>query len=140
MSFRSISGLLVFVLCAIGVVPALVYAQSSKGGEQYAGKWSGTWDGAGAGTFVLVLEKGAAGAVTGKVEVGTDGGNYTAELKSLAFDGPKMTAKYEFPLDPSAEVIVAATFDGTAAKGTWSLRPKGQDAEAAGGAWTVAKQ
>lgn len=139
MSLRSISGLLVFALCAIGVVPALINAQSSKG-EQYAGKWSGTWDGAGAGTFVLVLEKGASGSVTGKVEVGTDGGNYTAELKSLAFDGPKMTAKYEFPLDPNAEVIVAATFDGSAAKGTWSLRPKGQDAEAAGGTWTVAKQ
>jgi hypothetical protein len=139
MSLRWKSGLLLFALCAIGVAPAHITAQSSTG-EQYAGTWSGTWDGAGAGTFVLTLDKGTAGAVNGKVDVGTDGGNYTAELKSLAFDGQKMTAKYDFPLDPAAEVIIAAAFDGSGAKGTWSLRPKGQDAEAAGGTWTVARK
>jgi hypothetical protein len=51
-----------------------------------------------------------------------------------------MSAKYDFPLDPSAEVVVTATFDGNNAKGTWSLRPKGQTDELAGGGIAVTKK
>ena len=82
------------------------------------------------------------GALTGKVAVTADGGggDYTAELRTLEFDGKKMAAKYDFPLDPSAEVVVAADFEERTAKGTWSLRPKGQAAELAGGKWTVTKK
>ena len=132
MRTRSLVGLIVIVVFA-----AIVRAQP---GGDFAGTWAGTWDGAGSGQFELVLEKSKEGAPAGRVAVTTDNGNYSAELKSIAFDGGKMTAKYEFPLDPSAEVAVAATFDGDAAKGTWSLRPKGQDAEIAGGTWTVKKK
>jgi hypothetical protein len=70
----------------------------------------------------------------------TDGGNYSADFKSVSFDGDKMTAKYDFPLDPSAEVVMTATFDKAAAKGTWSLRPKGQTDEIAGGGIAVTKK
>jgi hypothetical protein len=35
---------------------------------------------------------------------------------------------------------MTATFDGTTAKGTWSLRPKGQPDELAGGAITVTRK
>ena len=140
MSGRWVSCLIAFVFCAVSAIQVQGAGRQSSSGEQYVGTWSGTWDGAGAGTFVLTLDKSAAGAVTGKVEVGTDGGNYTAELKSLAFDGQKMTAKYDFPLDPAAEVLIAASFDGSTGNGTWSLRPKGQDTEAAGGTWTVTRK
>jgi hypothetical protein len=58
----------------------------------------------------------------------------------VKFEGPKMSAKYDFPLDPSAEVVVTATFDGNNAKGTWSLRPKGQTDELAGGGIAVTKK
>jgi hypothetical protein len=53
-----------------------------------------------------------------------------------------MSARYDFPLDPASgsEVVLAATFTGSTAKGTWSLRPKGQTTEAAGGTWTVTKK
>jgi hypothetical protein len=112
-------------------------AGQSSTGEKYAGTWAGAWDGAGSGQFELTLEKSKDGPITGKVAVTTDGGNYDADLKSIAFDGPKMTAKYDFPLDPSSEVAVAATFEDRSAKGTWSLHPKGQDTEIAGGTWTV---
>jgi hypothetical protein len=138
MNSRWVSWLIAFVFCSVCATQGA--GRQSSSGDQYAGTWSGTWDGAGAGTFVLTLDKSAAGAMAGKVEVGTDGGNYTAELKSLAFDGQKMTAKYDFPLDPAAEVLIAASFDGSTGKGTWSLRPKGQDTEAAGGTWTVARK
>ena len=69
-----------------------------------------------------------------------EGGNYSAELKSVAFEGPKMTATYDFPLDPSAEVIMTATFEGSAAKGTWSLRPKDKPDELASGGIAVTKK
>jgi hypothetical protein len=141
MYHRWVLSLVVFVLCAIRYAPAQIDASQSSNVEQYAGTWSGTWDGAGTGDFVLKLD-GTAGAVSGKVEVGTDGGNYTADLKSLAFDGSKMSARYDFPLDPGSgsEVVLAATFAGSTAKGTWSLRPKGQNAESAGGTWTVTRK
>jgi hypothetical protein len=108
--------------------------------DQYVGTYSGTWDGSGTGNFELTLAKGNDGGPTGKVAVTTDGGNYDAELKAVAFDGNKMTAKYDFPLDPSAEVALAATFDAGTARGTWSLRAKGQNDEIAGGTWTVSKK
>jgi hypothetical protein len=137
------SWLLVLVCCAVCTAPRSVAGQSSNA-ESYAGTWSGTWDSdsAGSGTFDLILEKGQNGAMTGKVAVTTDGGggDYTAELRTLEFDGKKMAAKYDFPLDPSAEIVVAADFEEHAAKGTWSLRPKGQASELAGGKWTVAKK
>ena len=125
------------VLIVIVVFAAIVRAQP---GGDFAGTWAGTWDGAGSGQFELVLEKNKEGAPAGRVAVTTDNGNYSAELKSIAFDGGKMTAKYDFPLDAGSEVIVAATFEGPSAKGTWSLRPKGQETEVAGGTWTVKKK
>ena len=113
-------------------------AQASTG-DEYAGKWAGTWDGSGSGEFELTLEKGK-DALAGKVAVTTEQGNYAADLKGLSFSGKSMSATYDFPLDPSAEVAIAATFDGGKAKGTWSLRPKGQATELAGGSWTVTKK
>ena len=87
----------------------------------------------------LVLEK-KDGALAGKVSANTDNGNYTADLKGISFDGAKMSAKYDFPLDPSAEVALTATFDGSNAKGTWSLRAKGQTDELAGGGLAISKK
>ena len=129
--------ILVFLFGIVGVVHG--GARQSSGGGEYAGTWSGTWDGAGEGKFDLTLASGS-GAMTGKVAVTTDNGNYDAALRAIVFTGKKMTAKYDFPLDPSSEIVMAASFDGRAAKGTWSLRPKGQDTEVAGGTWTVNKK
>jgi len=117
-----------------------IEARQASNAEQYAGMWTGTYDGSGTGQFELTLDKGKDGAMTGKVAVATDGGNYTADLKSVSFDGTKMSATYDFPLDPSAEVIMTATFDGRAAKGTWSLRAKGQTDEIAAGGLAITKK
>jgi hypothetical protein len=134
---RLTSLLLLLVTCWIGSA-ATGRAQGS--GDQYAGMWTGTYDGSGAGQFEMTLGKGAEGAITGKVNVNGDGANYSADLKSVVFDGPKMTAKYDFPPDPSAEIVMTTTFDGGKAKGTWSLRPKGQTDEIAGGTLDVTKK
>ena len=127
---------LMLAACGVG---AGVRAEQASSGDPYVGTWGGTYDGAGTGTMELILDK-KEGAITGKVSAATDGGNYTADLKGITFEGPKMSAKYDFPLDPSAEVVVTATFDGSTAKGTWSLRPKGQTDEIAGGGISVTKK
>ena len=131
--------LLLLAACWIGSAASIDARQASHG-EQYAGMWSGTYDGSGTGQFELTLDKGTDGAMTGKVAATTDGGNYTADLKSVSFEGTKMTAKYDFPLDPSAEVVMTATFDDGTAKGTWSLRAKGQPDEIASGGFAVTKK
>ena len=136
-----LSWLLVFVF--LGVCSgARGEVRQSTNGEQYAGTYSGTWDGSGSGNFELTLEKSKDGGVTGKVAVTTDGGNYTAPFKALSFEDNKMNAKYDFPLDPSAssEVVLMATVEGSIVKGTWSLRPKGQESEVAKGTWTVTRK
>ena len=134
---RRMAVTLALVICAVMWPRVDASAQSRE--NDFAGTWAGTWDGSGAGEFELTLET-KDGKPAGKVAVTTDGGNYTAELKAIAFDGNKMTAAYDFPLDPSAEVAVAATFAAATAKGTWSLHPKGQTTEIAGGTWTVTKK
>jgi hypothetical protein len=120
----------------IGGICALAQ-QAKDGGEPFVGTWTGTWAGAGSGGgFELTLEKNKDAAVTGRVSV-TGEPTYKAAFKSLAFDGKKMTAKYDFPPDDAAEVVLMATFDGNTAKGTWSLREKANDTEAFSGTWTV---
>jgi hypothetical protein len=127
------------VVCLLGAASHNNARQASNPG-QYAGTWAGTWDGSGSGEFEMTLDKRKDGGLTGRVAVMTDGGNYTADLKAVSFDGNRLTAKYDYPLDTSSEVAVAGTFEGRAAKGTWSLRTKGQDAEVVGGSWIVTKK
>ena len=129
---------LVLVACWIAVA-AQADARQASAAEKYVGTWAGTYDGAGTGTIELMLDK-KDGAIAGKVSAATDGGNYTADLKDVTFDGAKMSASYDFPLDPSAEVVLTATFDGSSAKGTWSLRAKGTTDEVAGGGIAIAKK
>lgn len=136
-----------FIIIAALVVVAVAAAAAQRGtegapsGEQYVGVWSGTWDGAGSGGgFELTLEKDKEkNTITGKVSV-TGEPTYKASLTALSFDGTKMSAKYDFTPDDRAEVILAATFDGNSAKGTWSLREKASGDEAASGSWTVTKK
>lgn len=115
-------------------------AQTASSGEQFVGTWTGSWAGAGSGGgFELTLEKSKDGIVTGRVSV-TGEPTYKAAFKSLSFDEKKMNAKYDFPPDDAAEVVLAATFDGNTAKGTWSLREKANDTEAFSGTWTVERK
>lgn len=114
--------------------------EKPSSGEAFVGTWTGTWEGAGAsGGFNLTLEKDTAGTLTGKVSV-TGEPTYTAAFKTLSFDGKKMTAKYDFPPDERGEVVLAASFEGGTATGTWTVREKGSDNEVLAGTWAVAKK
>ena len=79
------------------VATAPMAARQAPNAEQYVGMWSGTYDGAATGTLEMILDKGKEGALTGKVNVVSDGGNYSADFKSVTFEGPKVTAAYDFP-------------------------------------------
>ena len=130
--------LIAAVLC--GAVSLVAQQGGAAGPEQYAGVWTGSWDGAGAsGGFELTLEKPKDGPMTGKVSV-TGEPSYTATLKTVSFDGAKMTAKYDFTPDPAAEVVLTATFDGKNATGAWSLLEKASGNEVISGGWKVARK
>jgi hypothetical protein len=128
-------------LLILGAFPSAAQrGEGPPGGEQFVGTWSGGWEGAGSsGGFELTLEKGKDGALGGKVSV-TGEPTYSATFKSLAFDGKKMTAKYDFPPDPAAEVVLTATFEDTRAAGGWSLVEKASGGEVVSGSWSVSKK
>jgi hypothetical protein len=122
----------------LALLGAVAFAQSDI--SAFVGTWNGTWEGGGTGRFDLTIEKGSDGEPTGGVSVGTDQGDYTAKFKQLSFDGQNMKARYEFPLDSQADIVVAGTFNGGAAEGTWSMVPKDGDQSFVAGTWKVAKK
>ena len=132
---RSLIGIGLVVLGVVGVA-----AQGGGGAsDKFLGTWSGTWDGAGTGGFEITLSKDASGALAGKVSV-TGEPTYDATLKTVSLDGNKLSARYDFPPDPGGEVVLAATFEGAKAAGTWSLREKAGGTEIATGGWNVTKK
>ena len=134
---------LVGVLAAMAIVVSTAAQSPSdpkSSGDQYVGTWSGQWGGTGdGGGFELTIEKGPDNALAGRVSV-TGEPTYKATLKKLSFDGAKMTGAYDFTPDEQGEVILAATFEGNTAKGTWSLRTKANGAEVASGTWNVTRK
>jgi hypothetical protein len=123
------------------VFGAICSAGQSGGGasDRFLGTWTGTWDGAGTGGFEITLEKGQSGALAGKVSI-TGEPTYDATLKTVSFDGNKLSARYDFPPDPGGEVVLAGSFDEAKATGTWSLREKTNGTELAMGGWNVTKK
>jgi len=127
----------VLMLCL--AIPSI--AADAVEGEQFVGVWLGTWEGGGAGgKFDVTLERGADGKLSGSVAVIADAGNYNTKFASLSFAGNKMTAKYEYPPEPQAEIVLTATFNTGDANGTWGLQPKGSTEAFASGTWTVKKK
>ena len=140
MRHRCCVWLWVVILGAMCSAAAQRGAEGASSGEQFVGTWSGTWDAGGAGGgFELTIEKGKDGVVGGRVSV-TGEPTYKATLKALSFEGKKMSAKYDFPPDEGGEVLLEASFDGNAAKGTWSLREKANGNEVATGGWSVTRK
>jgi len=125
---------LTLLLCALLLAIALPRAQSD-----YVGLWVGTWEGAGGnGGFELTLEKGKENGLAGSVVV-TGEPAYKATLRTVAFEGKKMTAVYDFPVDDSIEIVLDATVEESTLKGAWTARQKG-GSEVASGTWTVTKK
>ena len=127
--------LVLIALCCTGSV----IAQSSAA-EKIVGTWAGTWEGAGgSGNLEVTVEKPQDGALTGMVSVLGEPA-YKANFKTVSLEGDKMTALYDYPPEPSVEVVLAATFQGQECTGTWSAREKGSGNEVAGGTWKATRK
>jgi len=104
------------------------------------GTWNGTWEGGGAGgRFDLTITQ-AGEKLGGKVDVGQDTGDYSADFTSAAMDGGKFKARYDYPPEPQAEIVLEGAFTGSDATGTWSMVQKGGTDSFAAGTWTVKKK
>ena len=130
-------------ICAVALILALGHAAAQQRDTEgtaadFLGTWTGTWEGGGSGGFELTLEKAEGGKIGGRVSV-TGEPTYKATLKTVAFNGKKMTATYDFPPDPNIGITLEATFDGKTATGTWAAR-QGGGSDVATGTWTVKRQ
>jgi len=136
---QAVAGVFVAMTLVLGVA-AQNAPDAKSAGDQYVGMWSGRWESSSSGGgFDLTIEKGQDNALAGRVSV-TGEPTYKATLKKLAFDGNKMAGAYDFTPDEQAEVILSLTFEGTTAKGTWSLRAKADGTEVANGTVNVSKK
>jgi len=105
-----------------------------------AGVWNGTWEGGGAGgRFDLTITH-AGDKLGGKVDVGQDTGDYTADFTTAAMEDGKFKARYDYPPEPQAEIVLEGTFNGADATGTWTMVQKGGTDSFAAGSWTVKKK
>jgi hypothetical protein len=132
-------------LCLSVMLLGAVMAAAQQKGRDSAqtpdvlGLWTGTWEGAGStGGFELTLAKSDEGKIGGGVSV-TGEPTYKAALRTVTFDGLKMTAVYDFTPDPQMEVVLTATFEGSTANGAWTARQK-SGADVASGTWTVKRK
>jgi hypothetical protein len=134
-----------WLLAFAAVAGAQSEGKRSQVGDEYLGKWSGTWtlasEGSAGGQFDMTIARDKDGAPVGTVVVAGGQNGHSATFKSLAFAGSKMTARYDYPLDEGGEIALEATFDGGQGTGTWVLHPAGQPAEVtARGTWNVARK
>jgi hypothetical protein len=134
----------VLVIATLFAAIAHVAAQREGGAgapaDRFIGAWSGSWEGAGgSGGIEVTFERDKDKGLTGKLAV-TGEPTYNATFASVVFDGAKMTAKYDYPPEPAAEVVLSATFEGNGAIGTWLLREKGSGSEVASGSWKISRK
>ena len=123
-----------------GSTVATVAAGQQAADADRTGTWTGTWQGGGGtGGFELTLEKPNDAPLTGRVSV-TGEPTYKATLKTVAIEGNKLNATYDFPAAEGAEVVLAGEFDGSACKGNWRVREKASGKVALEGTWSVAKK
>ena len=136
---------LVWALLATLWLGAHTIPAAAADGDQYLGKWSGTYQGDNtSGHFELILERGSAGLITGTIAVSGDGGgaaDYNAKLKSASFSGDTFTAAYDSPGDDQTQINMKGTFNPKGGDGEWSVSAKpSSNPPVASGTWKIIKQ
>src|SRR5262245_15772877 len=118
----------------------LAQAQRTAGEKNLLGAWTGSWTGGSNGSFEMTITKGGDGKLGGSVTPKPEGGeSYTVSLKSVALEDGKVTIKMDDP-NGEVEITLAATLDGAALKGTYSLRVKADGDEVETGKITERKK
>jgi hypothetical protein len=54
-------------------------------------------------------------------------------------EGGKLKARYDYPPEPQAEIVLEGAFEGATGTGTWTMVQKGGTDAFASGTWTVKK-
>jgi hypothetical protein len=122
--------------CLVG----LALAPKDADEKSWVGAWAGTWTGGSSGSFEMTISKGADGKLGGSITPKPEGGeSYTASFKSVALADGKVTMKLANPSD-EVEITLEATIDGSALKGTYSVRAKADGNEVDRGTITASKK
>ncbi len=98
------------------------------------GKWAGTFEGASAGKFELVVNQDSSRKLTGQVVMLPDDGNrYPIDLKTVTWKNGQLSATYTDPTDGD-EVSFMGNYTSPVIKGTWKS-DEGQST----GTWQVSR-
>lgn len=119
---------------------SLAHAQQATSEKNLVGAWAGSWGGGSSGSFEMTITKDTDGKLGGSITPKPEGGeSYTASFKSVALAEGKVTMKLADPSD-EAEITLEATLDGSALKGTYSVRVKADGSEVDRGTITASKK
>lgn len=111
---RLASCLVLLCLASLAVVTA-----QDKPAEPLVGSWAGTFAGEASGKYTMSIQRESADKLAGSIVTIVDGGNESeAAFTSVALDGGKAVMKYGTS-DGQAEIVMEATLEGEAIKGTW---------------------
>ncbi len=122
--------------CMVG----LAQTQQAAGEKNLVGSWAGTWSGVSSGAFEMTITKNADGKLGGSITPKPDGGeSYTASFKSVSPADGKVIVKLTNPSD-EVEITLEVTIDGSALKGTYSVRVIADGNEVDHGTITASKK
>jgi hypothetical protein len=130
------------ILCIAGVAFLATREAAARPDDSnaFVGTWDGSWSGGGNGKFGMTISKGAAGKLSGSISPTPDSGDgYTATFKSVEVTAGKLTAKFEDP-NGESDITLTGSAEGKSAKGTYSVRLKGDGTEADSGSWTATRK
>ncbi len=108
--------------------------------DAFVGTWEGTWNGGSTGHVGMTFSKSADGKLAGSISPKPDQGDgYTVSFKSVEVISGKLTVKFEDP-NGENEITLTGSLEGKSAKGTYSVKQKGDGSEVDAGSWTVTKK
>jgi hypothetical protein len=135
----------IFLLAILLVAGLLSFAGSATlarpdDSDAFIGTWEGSWSGGSSGNVGMTFAKGAGGKLSGTISPKPEQGDgYTVPFKCIEVSGGKLTVKFEDP-GGEVEITLVGTVEGKSAKGTYSVKPKGQDDAVDSGTWTVTRK
>lgn len=131
-----------FLLACLSAAVVLCSIAAANGGQRdsYTGTWSGSFTAANGnkGALTYLLSKGQKGQWGGTVKFSSDGGEQSAELKSVRIASGRFNATIETP-DGKSVVAIEGTFQGKRFAGTYTVSSKESGAKVDGGSWTTEK-
>lgn len=135
-----ISLLAILFIAGVTLLAAQEATARSEDSDAFVGTWEGAWTGGSTGKFALTIAKGTGGKLSGSISPKPDQGDgYTVAFKSVEVISGMLTAKCEDP-NGDVEITLTGSAEGKSAKGTYSVRQKGDGSEVDTGSWTATRK